>query len=387
MKASLGISTDPSPHHQISTYWKHLRIEVKCSDWFQILLNQSLSRLSPWPHRGSSSPRRIGSASRHRMFRDPFIQPSVPPTNLSEPVWVVEIIGVALLLAEILATEPVQDAVADTFHVCNVQQLKERTLCILFPTRRSSASCWPWCTHIIGYNYWSCCKSRDKGPAKAEELYLCLKWSRKRTIQVSEGVEICSFPTSFNLSCLSSANIARSSATLAIKRRKFVKQTANKNKLMSSFRKECPILLDLPTFSNLSIPLFISETTKSTRTAAVDQQMARQTLAASALLSVVGARRVVHLRSDRAKKRSRWKEQLKLPKKGRNSCQQWDRNTIEFQKFMLFNNDRPKKWIVVSFISLFLTFLALYRVFSLVPKFLILKWSWCCRCSWHSIQM
>lgn len=42
------------------------------------------------------------------MFRDPFIQPSVPPTNLSEPVWVVEIIGVAPLLAEILATEPVQ---------------------------------------------------------------------------------------------------------------------------------------------------------------------------------------------------------------------------------------------------------------------------------------
>lgn len=87
------------------------------------------------------------------------------------------------------------------------------------------------------------------------------------------------------------------------------------NKLMSSFRKECPILLDLPTFSNLSIPLFQSETTKSTRTAAVDQQMARQTLAASALLSVVGARRVVHLRSDRAKKRSQWKEKLKLPKK------------------------------------------------------------------------
>lgn len=103
--------------------------------------------------------------------------------------------------------------------------------------------------------------------------------------------------------------------------------------------------------------------------------------------SVVGARRVVHLRSDRAKKRSQWKEKLKLPKKGRNSCQQWDRNTIEFQKFMLFNDDRPKKWIVGSFISLCLTFLALYRVFSLVPKFLVLKWSWCCRCSWHSIQM
>lgn len=78
---------------------------------------------------------------------------------------------------------------------------------------------------------------------------------------------------------------------------------------------------------------------------------------------------------------------IEAPQKGRNSCQQWDRNTIEFQKFMLFNDDRPKKWIVGSFISLFLTFLALYRVFSLVPKFLILKWSWCCRCSWHSIQM
>lgn len=79
--------------------------------------------------------------------------------------------------------------------------------------------------------------------------------------------------------------------------------------------------------------------------------MARQTLAAAALLSVVGARRVVHLKSDRAKKRSRWKEKLKLPKKSKEFLStmrsKYDRNYSKIHAF--------QRWYTPKMFHIFVT--------------------------------